>query len=99
MAHLHAIVQGTVQGVGFRAYAQVHALMLDLVGWVKNLPDGTVETQAIGSQAALEAYLDRLRRGPTGATVRDVTFTITQDDPPAVADLPYPFQIRYHSTT
>ena len=72
MRELHAIVHGRVQGVSFRFNALFEARRLDIKGWVKNRPDGTVETAAAGSQAALEAYLDWLRQGPPGSTVTKV---------------------------
>ena len=39
----HIVFYGRVQGVGFRYYAVNKANQLGLTGWVKNLPDGTVE--------------------------------------------------------
>ncbi|HLY27782.1 MAG TPA: acylphosphatase [Aggregatilineales bacterium] len=72
MRELHAIVYGRVQGVSFRFNALAEARRLDIKGWVKNRPDGTVETTACGSQPALDSYLDWLQRGPTGAWVSQV---------------------------
>ena len=59
-----AIVTGRVQGVGFRFFAERAARELGLRGWVRNLPDGSVETLAEGEDAAVGRYLERLRRGP-----------------------------------
>ncbi len=72
MRELHAIVHGRVQGVSFRFNAVTEARRLDLRGWVKNLPDGTVETVATGAQDALNDYLNWLHRGPPGAKVTKV---------------------------
>jgi acylphosphatase len=69
---LHAIVNGRVQGVSFRYYTQLRAGELGLTGWVRNLPDRTVEVTAEGERPQLERLLGFLRRGPTGATVTDV---------------------------
>jgi acylphosphatase len=67
-----AVVQGRVQGVGFRYYAARAARELGVAGWVRNLPDGSVETLVEGDAAAVEGYLDRLRRGPTASRVDGV---------------------------
>ena len=44
----HIVFYGRVQGVGFRYYAVNKANQLGLTGWVKNLPDGTVEMEVQG---------------------------------------------------
>lgn len=69
MTARRALVVGRVQGVGFRYYAARAARELGVCGWVRNLPDGSVETLAEGDAAAVERYLDRLRRGPTASRV------------------------------
>ena len=66
---LHAIVRGRVQQVWFRDFTQRHAEALGLAGWVRNLPDGTVELAAEGSRPALEALLRHVRAGPPRARV------------------------------
>jgi acylphosphatase len=69
---LRATVHGRVQGVGFRASAASEAHRLRLVGWVRNLLDGTLETVAEGPDDATAAYLTWLRRGPSLAHVTGV---------------------------
>ncbi len=69
---LHAIVHGHVQGVSFRYYTRDMALDLDLTGWVRNVPDGTVEVMAVGSREALDQFAEWLNHGPSGAWVSDV---------------------------
>ncbi len=59
-----AIVSGRVQGVGFRAFAHRAARASGVRGWVRNLPDGTVETAIEGEVEAVARYFDKLRRGP-----------------------------------
>ena len=49
---------GTVQGVGFRWTNQGCARELHLTGWVKNLPDGTVEAEVQGPPSAIIKHLD-----------------------------------------
>ena len=63
---------GRVQGVGFRYFVVRRALELDLVGWVANAPDGSVQCVAEGSPAALDALEATLRMGPLGAMVEAV---------------------------
>lgn len=71
-ARLHAIVEGRVQGVGFRAFVLEHALELGLTGWVRNRWDGTVEVVAEGPNMELENLLTALRRGPHSYTTSGV---------------------------
>lgn len=69
---LHAIVHGRVQGVNFRYYTLQTANQLGLTGWVRNLPDRTVEVVAEGTPAALERLLAFLHAGPPSAHVTRV---------------------------
>jgi acylphosphatase len=64
-----AVISGRVQGVGFRFFAERAAREAGVRGWVRNLPDGTVETIVEGEEAAVIRYLDRLRVGPIGGLV------------------------------
>ena len=64
-----AVVRGRVQGVGFRMAAAYRARGLALSGWVRNLPNGSVETVAQGSHQAVDAYLAWLDQGPRGSAV------------------------------
>jgi acylphosphatase len=68
----HAVVRGDVQGVGFRFFAERAARGLGVRGWVRNRPDGTVETLAEGEEEAVGEYLARLRRGPSASRVDEV---------------------------
>lgn len=73
-------VLGRVQGVGFRAFARRRAEALGISGYARNLPDGTVEVLARGYAAALDAFVDELRRGPRYARVVDVVeVPVSQD--------------------
>jgi acylphosphatase len=58
---MHAIVQGDVQGVGFRATTLKFARQLGLGGHVKNLSNGSVEIHAHGKKEQLEKLLDLLK--------------------------------------
>jgi len=66
------VVRGRVQGVGFRYFVLSRARLLGLQGWVRNLPDGTVEARAWGEEGALDALRDHLAEGPGHARVESV---------------------------
>jgi len=65
-------VSGTVQGVGYRYFAQRVSIRLGLAGHVKNLGDGRVEVYAIGEQIQLVTLKKELERGPRAASVVEV---------------------------
>jgi acylphosphatase len=63
------LIAGRVQGVGFRMFAQDAAMREGVHGFVRNLPDGGVEAQVEGDQAAVDRVELKLRRGPAGARI------------------------------
>jgi acylphosphatase len=65
-------VSGEVQGVSFRAYAAQEAARLELVGWVRNEPDGSVMGHFEGPEDAVEKMLDWCRKGSPSADVDDL---------------------------
>ena len=69
MSDLHVRVTGGVQGVGFRWFVRERARRLGLAGWVRNLPDGSVEVAATGDDTQLDLLRADLQRGPRGAAV------------------------------
>jgi acylphosphatase len=69
---VHIIVTGMVQGVSFRAIAQRRATQLGLVGWVRNLPDGSVEMHAEGPRDKVEEFIEWCHRGSSNAVVEEV---------------------------
>lgn len=75
IARLHAFVDGSVQGVGFRMFVMEHAQTLGLAGWVRNTYDGRVEVIAEGPYAVLEKLIDKLRLGPRSAFVTELQKT------------------------
>jgi len=66
---LHFLIQGRVQGVGFRWFVQREAGLRDLRGWVSNTEEGEVEVVAAGSDELLAELRAKLREGPRGARV------------------------------
>jgi len=68
-ACLHVIVRGVVQGVGFRFFAERLARRYDLTGYVRNLPDDTVEIEAEGDHGLLNDFLKEVHIGPRAGYV------------------------------
>jgi acylphosphatase len=68
----HIVVEGFVQGVGYRDFTCRAALRLGVSGWVRNRLDGTVEALVAGAPADVEAMLSEMRRGPRRAAVANL---------------------------
>jgi acylphosphatase len=68
----HVVVSGRVQGVFFRSDARDRARSLQVAGWIRNVPDGTVEAVFEGEAERLESMVKWCRRGPSGAQVESV---------------------------
>ena len=66
------IVRGRVQGVGFRWFVEREAHILQIAGWVRNNPDGSVEVLASGTREQLAGLRSRLQEGPRAARVDNV---------------------------
>jgi acylphosphatase len=64
-----AVVEGFVQGIGYRDFVRRAALRQGVAGWVRNRSDGSVEALIEGAPADVEAVLAEMRRGPRGAMV------------------------------
>jgi len=78
---VHFLIQGRVQGVGFRWFVQREASELDLRGWVRNTEEGEVEVVAAGDAGNLDELRVSLRRGPRGARVdRVVEHTLAESE-------------------
>jgi acylphosphatase len=71
-SRLHIIIEGRVQGVGFRYFVLENANALGLTGWVRNRYDQSVEVTAEGEREKLEKFLAAIRTGPRGSMVTDV---------------------------
>ena len=73
------LIEGSVQGVGFRQSCRQRAIDLGLCGWVRNLKDGSVEVQAEGGEMALNEFRFWCERGPSTASVKRVLFSKMPD--------------------
>lgn len=65
-------ISGRVQGVNFRSFTKREAIKLGLTGWVKNLPDGTVEAVIEGEKIKVEKLIQKCKIGPPSAIVRNM---------------------------
>jgi len=83
------IIEGRVQGVGFRQWTVREASRRGLDGWVRNLPDGRVEALFAGEDAAVAAMIEACRRGPSMAAVTSI-----REHPAAAPDAPGFRQVR-----
>lgn len=63
MIRYSIIVDGRVQGVGFRYFTQMEAFKLELTGWVKNLIDDKVELEVQGSEEKILKFISSIKRG------------------------------------
>jgi acylphosphatase len=69
---VHIIVEGLVQGVGFRWFVATRAQQLNLSGFARNLYDGRVEIEAEGDRSQLEELIRAVKVGPRSAQVRNL---------------------------
>ena len=69
---VRALVEGRVQGVGFRWATRRRARSLGLSGFVRNLGDGRGEVLFEGEERAVREGLEFVRRGPPGSRVLNV---------------------------
>ncbi len=74
------IFRGRVQGVGFRYTARRTASKYGLAGWVRNCPDGSVESLMQGSSADIDRCIDAIK-DQFGSFVRDITQSDMPHDP------------------
>lgn len=66
------LVEGHVQGVGYRDYARRRAALLGLTGWVMNQRDGRVRVRAEGPRAMIDELVRTLEKGPPLSRVERV---------------------------
>jgi acylphosphatase len=74
-------VEGRVQGVCFRHYTREKATQLGITGWVRNCPDGSVETLICGPETQLNTMLAWLKHGPSAAVVAQIHIEPANLDP------------------
>ncbi len=78
--HASIIIQGLVQGVGFRSFVYSKATRLGLTGYVSNMPDGTVQVVAEGEKGLLSDLIKELKIGPIGSEVTAVDVKWSEEE-------------------
>ncbi|WP_019243485.1 MULTISPECIES: acylphosphatase [Bacillus] len=67
------IIEGHVQGVGFRYFTALEAANHHVTGWVRNTSDGNVEIEAEGPPLNIQAFIHKVSKGPQFADVTNVS--------------------------
>lgn len=70
---VHVYVSGKVQGVYFRQNTKEVAIMHNVTGWVRNLPDSRVEAVFEGDEMSVNKVIEWCHVGPPKAKVDDVS--------------------------
>lgn len=63
MLRYYIVVDGRVQGVGFRYYCQMNATNLNLTGWVRNMSNGMVEMEVQGTGHTSAKFISLISKG------------------------------------
>lgn len=74
------LISGFVQGVGFRHFIKNKALEFGLTGWVRNLPDGRLETVLQGSKEKINEMIELCKKGPLLSEIEDVEVEWQEED-------------------
>ena len=72
MKTIQLIITGRVQGVCFRAYTQKQAIKYQIIGFVRNKSDGSVEVVASAESEQLKTFINWCHKGPVLASVKEV---------------------------
>lgn len=72
MKSINITISGRVQGVSFRSHAKKYAEIFQVKGYVKNMPDGSVEIAAEGEDKKLDKFIESVRTGPLFAKIENV---------------------------
>ncbi|MBD3270931.1 MAG: acylphosphatase [Elusimicrobia bacterium] len=70
----YAVCKGQVQGVGFRFFVRSEAEKQGITGWVRNLPDGSVEMEIEGKEAVIKTFLNTVKTGHPWARVDSLNY-------------------------
>lgn len=75
MRRVHVVVDGSVQGVGYRYTMRMVARDAGVTGWVRNRRDGTVEAEVEGTDGQVDEVLAWMAEGPPGSSVTSARVT------------------------
>lgn len=70
--NVHITINGKVQGIWFRANTKQKAEQLGITGWVKNIPNGSVEAIFEGEENCIKEMIDWCQHGPPQAKVENI---------------------------
>lgn len=84
LRRVHLLIDGRVQGVGYRWWFETHVRKCGLAGWVRNRLDGTVEAEIQGPPEAVASAILDAGKGPAPARVSKVDVTDRDVDPSIV---------------
>lgn len=88
-------IHGRVQGVFYRQSTREKARELGLSGWVKNMPDGTVEALAAGPEEVVKQLIEWCGNGPAYARVDRVDVQLIPQEEVDGEPFPEgPFEVR-----
>jgi len=77
--HAEIVVQGLVQGIGYRYFALRKAREYNLSGYVKNLPNGNVLCEVEGDKGLINDFIKELKIGPTFSRVTNVNVEVSNN--------------------
>jgi len=72
MIRYSIVVDGRVQGVGFRYFTQISAHTLNLTGWCENLMNGKVKIEIQGLEKDINSFIDIIKRGNNFCRVNNI---------------------------
>ncbi len=84
------VLKGRVQGVGYRYFVLRKAGDFEVVGFVRNLPDGSVEVVAEGAESEVREFFGEVKKGPASAYVRE-----TREEWLPPSGIYWDFRVRY----
>ena len=77
---LHLLINGKVQGVGYRAFFEDKAVALDVEGWVRNRKNGAVEAVVAGEAQNVDRLIDTCWKGPPACRVETIEPSETNEE-------------------
>lgn len=77
--YIRIIVEGRVQGVGFRYFTCNYALKYNITGFVRNTCSGSVEIVCNGVKNDIDAFVNKIKRGPSFSFVSDIKINERSD--------------------